>query len=94
MTQSAHIAGVVLFSIEGVDSKLFERELRERHRVHVKYRQIRHLQGLCVSPGVYMRKSELDDFVAALARVVDALRGLGGAPSASPTGSIASAALT
>ena len=66
-----HLAGVVLFSIDGVDSKNIERELRERHHVHVKYRQIRHLQGLRVSPGLYMRKSELDDFVAALAQVVD-----------------------
>jgi selenocysteine lyase/cysteine desulfurase len=41
--------------------------------VHVKYRQVRHLQGLRVSPGVYMRKSELDHFVAALARVVDGI---------------------
>jgi selenocysteine lyase/cysteine desulfurase len=70
---SAHLAGVVLFSIDGVDSKLIERELRERHRVHVKYRQVRHLQGLRVSPGVYMRKGELDDFVAALAQVVDGI---------------------
>lgn len=68
---SAHLAGVILFSIDGIDSKFIERELRERHRVHVKYRQVRHLQGLRVSPGVYMRKSELDLFVAALAQVVD-----------------------
>lgn len=88
---SEHLAGVVLFSIDGVDSKLIERELRERHHVHVKYRQIRHLQGLRVSPGVYMRKSELDDFVAALARVVNVLRGLGVVASASPASSIASA---
>lgn len=67
---SEQLAGVVLFSIDGLDSKLIEKELREQHRVHVKYRQIRHLQGLRVSPGVYVRKSELEDFVAALARVV------------------------
>ena len=68
---SEHLAGVVLFSIDGVDSKVIERELRERHHVHVKYRQIRHLQGLRVSPGIYMRKNELDGFVAVLAQVVD-----------------------
>lgn len=68
------LAGVVLFSIDGVDSKLIERELRERHRVHVKYREIRHLKGLRVSPHIYMRKSELDDFVAALVLVSKALR--------------------
>jgi len=69
-----HLAGVVLFSVDGMDAKAIERELRERHRVHVKFRQIRHLQGLRVSPGVYMRKSELDDFVTALTLVSKALR--------------------
>jgi len=65
------LAGVALFSIDGVDSKAIERRLREQHHVHVKYRRVRHLEGLRVSPHIYMQKSELDEFVSALKQVVD-----------------------
>ena len=65
------LAGVALFSIDGVDSRAIERRLREQHHVHVKYRRVRHLEGLRVSPHIYMRRSELDDFVCALEQVVE-----------------------
>ena len=63
------LGALSLFSIDGMDARQIERELRERHRVHVKFRQVHHLAGLRVSPHVYMLKSELDMFVEALARV-------------------------
>jgi selenocysteine lyase/cysteine desulfurase len=64
-----------LFSIEGVDPKALERELREAHRVHVKYQCVRYLEGLRVSPHIYMEPAELDRFVDALDQVVRRLRG-------------------
>jgi selenocysteine lyase/cysteine desulfurase len=63
------LGAVSLFSIDGLDARQIERELRETHRVHVKFRQVRHLAGLRVSPHVYTLESDLDAFVAALARV-------------------------
>jgi selenocysteine lyase/cysteine desulfurase len=65
---------VSLFSIEGLDAKAVERELREVHQVHVKYRHVRHLVGLRVSPHLYMEMGELDRFVEALALAVRRLR--------------------
>ncbi|CAN7758743.1 MULTISPECIES: aminotransferase class V-fold PLP-dependent enzyme [unclassified Variovorax] len=64
------LAAVSLFSIAGVDMRHVERELRERHQVHVKYRRIGPIEGLRVSPHVYTRKSELQRFVEALDRVL------------------------
>ena len=61
---------VSLFSIVGADMKHVERELREKHQVHVKYRRAGPLEGLRVSPHVYTRKSELQQFVEALDRVL------------------------
>jgi hypothetical protein len=46
--------------------KKLEHDLREKHQVHVKYRKVEHMDGLRVSPHVYMRKGELDGFVGAL----------------------------
>ncbi|PVE23465.1 aminotransferase [Microvirga sp. KLBC 81] len=66
-----NLGGVALFSIDGVDSKTIEQELRGTHRVHVKYRQVRYLHGLRVSPHIYMLKGDLDIFVAALEQVVN-----------------------
>jgi selenocysteine lyase/cysteine desulfurase len=65
---------ISLFSIEGVDSEALERELREAHRVHVKFRRVRYLEGLRVSPHIYMEPAELDRFVDALDQVVRRLR--------------------
>jgi selenocysteine lyase/cysteine desulfurase len=42
--------------------------------VHVKYRRARHLEGLRVSPHIYMVMDELDRFVDALAQAVRRLR--------------------
>ncbi len=64
------LGAVSLFSIVGADMKHVERELRERHQVHVKYRRAGPLEGLRVSPHVYTRKSELQQFVEALDRVL------------------------
>jgi selenocysteine lyase/cysteine desulfurase len=68
------LAAISLFSIEGVDCKALERELREAHQVHVKHRRVRHLEGMRVSPHVYMHTGELDRFVDALAASVRRLR--------------------
>ena len=64
------LAAVSLFSIAGAYMQHVERELRERHQVHVKYRRVGPIEGLRVSPHVYTRKSELQRFVDALERVV------------------------
>jgi selenocysteine lyase/cysteine desulfurase len=64
------LAAVTLFSVDGVDARALERELREVHRVHVKYRQVRQLQGLRVSPHVYTTEAELERFVQALEQAV------------------------
>ena len=47
-----------------------EQELRDRHRVHAKYRRMGPIEGLRVSPHVYIRKAELKRFVEALDRVL------------------------
>ncbi|WP_262297157.1 aminotransferase class V-fold PLP-dependent enzyme [Microvirga sesbaniae] len=64
------LGAVSLFSIDHVDSKALERELREKHQVHVKYREVDHVEGLRVSPHVYMLRADLDTFVTALRNAV------------------------
>ena len=68
------LGAVALFSIDDLDSRAVERELCETHQVHVKYRQVRYLEGMRVSPHVYMQEEDLDRFVTALERVIVALR--------------------
>ncbi|ASY63310.1 Cysteine desulfurase [Sinorhizobium sojae CCBAU 05684] len=46
--------------------KELERDLREKHQVHMKYRKVEHVEGLRVSPHIYMLESDLDGFVTAL----------------------------
>ena len=53
------LGGVSLFSIAGVNSQIVEQQLRRDHQVHVKYRRVGTLEGLRVSPHIYMLKSEL-----------------------------------
>lgn len=65
------LGAVSLFSIDHLDSRKIEQELTNTHGVHVKFRQVRHLSGLRVSPHIYTRKADLDRFVAALERVVE-----------------------
>ncbi|KAA0997747.1 aminotransferase class V-fold PLP-dependent enzyme [Paraburkholderia panacisoli] len=67
---NADLGAVSLFSIDDVDSRKIEQELRQRYQIHVKYRQVRHIEGLRVSPHIYMLKSDMDAFVSALAQVV------------------------
>jgi selenocysteine lyase/cysteine desulfurase len=64
------LGAVSLFSIHNMDSRKVERELRETYRVHVKYRETRHINGLRVSPHIYMLKSDLDFFVDTLKKIV------------------------
>lgn len=66
-----NLGAVTLFSIDHLDGRAVERELRETYRVHTKYREIRHLSGMRVAPGIYTRKDELDRFVSALREVVE-----------------------
>ncbi|MER5224978.1 aminotransferase class V-fold PLP-dependent enzyme [Streptomyces flaveus] len=66
-----NLGAVTLFSIDRLDNRAVERELRDTYRVHTKYREVRHLSGLRVSPGIYMRKDELDHFVSAFRELVE-----------------------
>lgn len=43
------LAGVALFSIDGVESTAIERLLSQQHQIHVKYRRVKHSQGLRTS---------------------------------------------
>ncbi|GAA2589232.1 hypothetical protein GCM10010304_36740 [Streptomyces roseoviolaceus] len=65
------LGAVNLFSVDGLDARAVEQELRDAHQVRVKYREVRHLSSMRVSPHIYMRESELDRFVDVLAEVVD-----------------------
>jgi selenocysteine lyase/cysteine desulfurase len=65
---------VTLFSIDGLDAKSIEQELRETHQVHVKFREVRHLRGMRVSPHIYTTKTDLDRFVDALGAVAAEMR--------------------
>ncbi len=72
--ESDDLGAVSLFSIDGMDAKKIKQELRQTHKVHVKYREVRHINGMRVSPHLYMLKSDLDVFVDALRQVVGSLR--------------------
>ncbi|MBZ9709533.1 aminotransferase class V-fold PLP-dependent enzyme [Mesorhizobium sp. ESP7-2] len=65
-TDTDCVGAIILFSIDGLDIQELERDLREKHRVHVKYRKVEQVEGLRVSPHIYMPKSDLDVFVTAL----------------------------
>jgi selenocysteine lyase/cysteine desulfurase len=60
------LGAVSFFSIDGLDTRELEQELRQGYQVHVKYRKVHHFEGLRVSPHVYTLEGELDRFVAAL----------------------------
>ncbi|AYG64476.1 aminotransferase class V-fold PLP-dependent enzyme [Rhizobium jaguaris] len=60
------LGAIGLFSIDGMDMRRLESDLRETCRVHVKYRKVKNIEGLRVSPHIYMMKSDLDIFVSAL----------------------------
>jgi selenocysteine lyase/cysteine desulfurase len=67
---TVELGAVSLFSIDQCDARWIEQELRNTHKVHVKFRQIRHISGLRVSPSIYTQKSDLYRFVEALKQVV------------------------
>ncbi|MEM5388252.1 aminotransferase class V-fold PLP-dependent enzyme [Paraburkholderia phymatum] len=60
------LGAVSLFSIDGIDAVRLERTLRQPFSVHVKYRRVGQLEGLRVSPHIYMNEADLDVFVDAL----------------------------
>jgi len=68
---SDSLGAISLFSIDNRDMQQLERDLREKHQVHVKYRKVAHVEGLRVSPHIYMLKSDLDTFVTALRAVLE-----------------------
>lgn len=67
---TVELGAVSLFSIDQCDARWVEQELRKTHNVHVKFREIRHISGLRVSPSIYTQKSDLCRFVEALKQVV------------------------
>ena len=67
---SVELGAVSLFSIDQCDARWVEQELRNTHKVHVKFRQIRHISGLRVSPSIYTQRSDLCRFVESLKQVV------------------------
>ncbi|MEM5435925.1 aminotransferase class V-fold PLP-dependent enzyme [Paraburkholderia diazotrophica] len=64
------LGAVSLFSIDGVDAVALEATLRQSFSVHVKYRRVGQLEGLRVSPHIYMNEADLDVFVDALRAAV------------------------
>ncbi|WP_027799306.1 aminotransferase class V-fold PLP-dependent enzyme [Paraburkholderia dilworthii] len=60
------LGAVSLFSIDGIDAARLERTLRQSFSVHVKYRRVGQLEGLRVSPHIYMNEADLDAFVDTL----------------------------
>ena len=71
---SADLAGVVLFSVEGVGQAELERLLRNDFAVHTKYRKAGRLEGIRVSPGIYMNEGDLDHFCECLSEAIKRLR--------------------
>lgn len=59
-----------MFSVDDVDMRKLEADLRENHQVHVKYRKVEHIAGLRGSPHIYMLKSDLDAFVNSLRKAL------------------------
>ncbi|OWV84441.1 aminotransferase class V-fold PLP-dependent enzyme [Rhizobium sp. R693] len=68
---SDSLGAISLFSIDNRDMQQLERDLRERHQVHVKYRKIAQFEGLRVSPHIYTLKNDLDTFVTGLCAVLE-----------------------
>lgn len=64
------LGAVSLFSVDGIDAVHLERVLRQSFSVHVKYRRVGQLEGLRVSPHIYMNEADLDVFVDALRKAV------------------------
>lgn len=64
------LGAVSLFSIDGLDARKIEQELRQSHGIHVKYRQVQHVSGMRVSPHIYMLQSDLERFVDKLKQVI------------------------
>lgn len=50
------VGALSLFSVDGLDSRAIEREVRETDHVRVSHRSVRHLEGLRVSPHIHARR--------------------------------------
>ena len=61
-------AAVSLFSIEHMDARQVEKALRARD-IRVRYREVKTVTGVRVSPHIYTTTDELDRFVGALREV-------------------------
>lgn len=70
-TDTDSFGAISLFSIDNLDMRRLERDLRDNHQVHVKYRTVKYVEGLRVSPHIYMLKRDLDTFVTALRNAVE-----------------------
>ena len=68
------LGAVGLFSVKGVDSQLLEQMLRDRYKINSKYRKVLNLEGIRISPHIYMRESELNIFVDSLRDAVIRIR--------------------
>ena len=64
------LGAVSLFSIDGLDPRTIELDLRNLHQVNVKYRSAGELSGVRVSPHVHMLEEDLARFLGALDQVV------------------------
>lgn len=67
--ESPDLGAVTLSSLAGRTAEDVEKQLRERHRIRVRFRRQGTLSGIRVSPHIYTLKSDLDRFVKALGEV-------------------------
>jgi selenocysteine lyase/cysteine desulfurase len=66
---SPELGAVTLFSIQGMDPEAVEKQLREQHKIRVRFRRQGTLAGVRVSPHIYTSKGDLDRFVSAVRQV-------------------------
>lgn len=62
------LAAVSLFSLDNIDARHVEKALRARD-IRVRYREVRNVTGIRVSPHIYTTTDELDAFVGALREI-------------------------
>ena len=60
------LGGITTFSIDGMATEVIEARLRNEFNIQTRRRTPEGLQGVRVSPQIYIRKSELDTFVTAV----------------------------
>lgn len=67
--ETANLNAVTAFSIDGLSVETIEKRLATEHNIQVKLRRQHSLACVRVSPQIYILKSDLDRFVAALREV-------------------------